>query len=193
MWMGSSASSADEWIELLNTSREPVDLAGWTITKMTEEGERVIALLEGVVRAGETFLIANYGPENTRSRLAVTPDLVTTAVSLPNSKLQLKLYDGASDAGGSLIDIADDGRGSPLAGSNEKKASMVRVVPDIDGFEKRAWATSTTASGWDPGAEELGTPGALSVQTQQGAERPSGDETAIVSLSWSHIKKELRR
>jgi len=108
MWMGSSASSADEWIELLNTSREPVDLAGWTITKMTEEGESVMALLEGVVPAGETFLIANYSPENTRSRLAVTPDMVTTAVSLPNSKLQLKLYDGASDAGGGLVDVADD-------------------------------------------------------------------------------------
>ena len=191
MWMGSSASSADEWIELQNISQQSVDLTGWMITRLSDEGEREMVLLEGVVRSGEPFLVANYSPDDTRSSLAAIPDMVTTAVSLPNSKLQLKLYDGVSDAGGLLVDVADDGRGAPLAGDRGEKASMVRVDPQVDGSEKEAWATATAASGWDPGAGELGTPGTPS---SRGAKRArASDETAIVSVSWSRIKGELNR
>ena len=42
MWMGSSASSADEWIELYNCGDHPVELSGWTITRLTREGEQLM-------------------------------------------------------------------------------------------------------------------------------------------------------
>ena len=87
--------------------------------------------------------------------------VVATAVALPNSKLQLRLYDGDPEAGGNLIDSADDGTGAPLAGDNKKKAAMVRVEFDTDGSLKQAWETATEASGWDEGSSELGTPGSI--------------------------------
>ena len=150
-----------------------------------------MVLLEGVVHSGETFLVANYSPDDKRSSLAVEPDMITTAVSLPNSKLQLKLYDGASDSGGLLIDVADDGRGAPLAGDRDEKASMVRIDPLVAGSEKEAWATAIVASGWDPGAGELGTPG-VHAQTGEGG-KAAQEETAIVGASWSRIKEERHR
>lgn len=51
-----------------------------------------------VLRA--TFLIANYSSEDPRSSLATQPQLVSSAVALPNTKLQLRLYDGDPEKGG---------------------------------------------------------------------------------------------
>jgi hypothetical protein len=84
MWSGSSASSADEWIELYNRGLEPVDLSGWTITRGDAEDEQVMILIPvAVIMPGEVFLIANYKADDDRSRLAWIPDLVDAAVSLP--------------------------------------------------------------------------------------------------------------
>jgi hypothetical protein len=119
MWMGSEASSADEWIELYNRGSQSIDLSGWTITRVGSDGtEGVMLTVEaGSIGVGETFLIANYKPDSDRSRLATTVQFVSTAVALPNTKLMLRLYDAPE--GGTLIDVADDGTGRPLGGVTE--------------------------------------------------------------------------
>ena len=86
MWSGSSASSADEWIELYNRSNATVDLSGWTLTRGSDDA--IMLVLEtGSIAAGGVFLIANYAADHEKSRLAAHPHHVTTAVSLPNTKL----------------------------------------------------------------------------------------------------------
>ena len=161
MWMGSESSSADEWIELYNRGSSAKDLSGWTITQTGKDGEETVMLQlpEGTIAPGAAFLISNYNAA--RSQISVEPDLVETGVSLPNSKLLLRLYNGDPEAGGDLIDTADDGSGAPLAGDNKQKAAMVRVEFDTDGSLENAWATATEASGWDDGSSELGTPGSI--------------------------------
>ena len=160
MWMGSEASSADEWIELYNRGSAAKDLSGWTITQTGKEGEEKVMLqLSGSIAPGAAFLISNYNAA--RSQISVDPDVVATAVALPNTKLLLRLYDGDPEAGGNLVDSADDGTGAPLAGDNKQKAAMVRVEFDTDGTLKQAWETATEASGWDDGSSELGTPGSI--------------------------------
>ena len=161
MWMGSESSSADEWIELYNRGSSAEDLSGWTITQTGKDGEEkmMLQLGEGTIAPGAAFLISNYNAA--RSQISVEPDVVATAVALPNSKLLLRLYDGDPEAGGNLIDSADDGTGAPLAGDNKLKAAMVRVEFDTDGSLENAWATATEASGWDDGSSELGTPGSI--------------------------------
>ena len=115
MWSGSSASSADEWIELYNRSNTTVDLSGWTLTRGSDDA--IMLVLEtGSIAAGGVFLIANYAADHEKSRVAGHPHHVTTAVSLPNTKLLLRLYDRDPLADGRLVDTADDGRGAPLAG-----------------------------------------------------------------------------
>jgi hypothetical protein len=137
--MGSSASSADEWIELYNTGETTQDLSQWTLTRLTDEGEQVMLVIEsGQINPGETFLIANYSSDHKNTRLESLPQLVNAALSLPNSKLQLRLYTGQPDTGAILIDIADDGSGIPLAGDSEQKRSMVRIQFHGDGTKQKA-------------------------------------------------------
>ena len=159
MWMRSTMSSLDEWIELYNRSDEDIHLSGWTITRRNgSEDQTMLTVMDGVVRAKGTFLISNYAAEDNRSRLRKSADLVDTAVSLPNSQLYLQLLDG-DPGSGDIIDVADDGSGAPMGGNNELKSSMVRILFDGDGAKHESWSTAREATGWDPGGSELGTPG----------------------------------
>ena len=113
MWMGSFGSSSDEWIELYNRSDESIDLSGWTIARRS--GEEILLMLvipEGWIAADGTFLISNYAADDDRSRLQANPQVVDASVSLPNSKLQLYLYNG-DPVSARLVDVADDGKGAP--------------------------------------------------------------------------------
>ena len=213
MWMGSESSSADEWIELYNRGSSAKDLSGWVITQTGKDGEETVMLQlgEGSIAPGAAFLISNYNAS--RSQISVEPDVVATAVALPNSKLLLRLYDGDPEAGGNLIDSADDGTGAPLAGDNKLKAAMVRVDFATDGSMEQAWETATEASGWDDGSSELGTPGRIperlmtlpagetgteSTETGTGPEgeesAESGESTptaAVEGSSWGVVKKRV--
>ena len=96
MWMGSSASSADECIELYNAGSSAQNLQVWTITRLTQQGEEAILTIdEGIIEPGQAFLIANYAADHANSRLANTPQIVSATLSLPNNKLQLGLYAGS--------------------------------------------------------------------------------------------------
>ena len=87
-----------------------------------------------VIMPGAVFLISNYKADDDRSLLAWTPDLVDAAVSLPNSRLRLRLYD-SDPAAGRVIAEADDGSDAPFAGlGGDNKAPMVRVSLDMSGI-----------------------------------------------------------
>lgn len=181
MWTGSFASSADEWIELRNTTDEAIDLSGWTITRLSEGEEKLMLTIEqGTIPPNGLFLIANYGPEHENSHLAVASDLISTAVSLSNSKLQIKLYDGPWDGDATLIDTADDGIGAPAAGDNEAKCAMVRKDPVQDGAVASSWYTAEIRSGWDPDTTEVGTPGFSN----------DGGDAAVRDSCWGDIKSD---
>lgn len=159
LWMGSPASSADEWIEFRNLSETAVDLSGWKLTRKSS-GQEVAMLTipsgKTIVPAGY-FLMANFAMSSTSTHLAIEPDMVDTAVSLLNSGLEVKLY----DASGALVDIADDGSGTPLAGkyvSGETYGSMARNGLPGDGIKKESWHTSATAVNLKSGSIVLGTP-----------------------------------
>ena len=194
MWSGSTASSADEWIELYNASDAAIDLAGWTLTYRSGDENKVMLVLDaGSIPPGQTFLIANYAADHKNSLLAVEPQRVDAAVSLPNTKLLLHLYDGDPQAGGQLIDVADDGRGAPFAGDSTSKSAMVRIAFDQSGDQPESWATATEQSGWDAGASELGTPGSIPAHLL-----PKGGEasepvlgTNIAPMSWALVKERL--
>ena len=172
MWMGSTASSADEWIELRNTTDSEILLSGWTLEKAATGGDTLTIPDGKTIPARGFFLIANYAPSSENSGLTVKADWVTTAVALVNTKLQIVL----KDAEGNVMDTADDGTGSPLAGDNDKKCSMVRNDPPGDGTLSDSWRTAAEASGWKEGATEKGTP------------QNSKSAISVEGTSWGRVK-----
>jgi hypothetical protein len=172
MWMGSTVSTADEWIELRNTTDSEILLSGWTLEKAAAADDTLTIPDGKTIPARGSFLIANYAPSSENSGLSVKADWVTTAVSLVNTKLQIVL----KDAERNVIDVADDGVGYPAAGDNEEKCSMVRNDPPGDGTLAESWHTATEASGWKEGATEKGTP------------KNATSGVSVEGTSWGRVK-----
>ena len=161
MWMGSSISSSDEWIELRNMTDNEIDFSAtsWSIYK---NDSLMLVIDDGILEANGYFLISNNSEDHTftggKSALNITPDFIDSSVSLSGSAIQYKLYD-AKNSEGSVIDTADDGTGAPLAGDNgDIKKSMSRKSTPGDGTLEENWCTASTSVNWDAGATELGTP-----------------------------------
>ncbi|MBU1082940.1 lamin tail domain-containing protein [Patescibacteria group bacterium] len=169
-WAGSSSSSSDEWIELLNTTGEDVDLTGWQITKNTGTESLMIDIvanldpLANIIPANGYFLIANndedYDFSGKLSVLNIAPNLIDSSITLSNDKLSIKLYQGLWDNGGALQDTAGDGS-VPLAGSNSAKTSMERNEVIEDGSLAASWHEATLAINLDAGAIDKATPAAI--------------------------------
>lgn len=164
MWMGSDLSTADEWVEIAGVpsstgSSPPRSLSGWTLTALKGTTESVIARFPAAITiAPDQYLVVSNYPQDS-SRIAQDPLLTSTSLSLPNTKLQLRLR----DASGVLVDEVDDGIGNPFAGanpsSNGPKASMERIDLRLTGTLQTNWRTATESRGFDPGVLIFGTPG----------------------------------
>jgi len=157
MWMGSSVSSYDEWLELKNLSDSPVDLSNWYLSKKSSGEEKLMLEFPQGEVLNDFYVISNYSSESEKSTLGIESDLVDTAVSLSNSQLEIKLYDSE----GNLIDTADDGSGQPLSGeysSGEVWQSMERNTRIEDGTLESSWHSASQKTGFKTD-QELGTPG----------------------------------
>jgi len=129
-WMGTTQSTADEWIELRNTTSGTISLNGWTLT--AADGTPSIALSGTIPGAG--FFLLERTDDSSVPGVAAN-QLYTGA--LENGGETLELRDGA----GTLIDSASGWS----AGDNATKATMER--------NGTGWQTATAA--YDVG---LGTP-----------------------------------
>jgi len=169
MWMGSSGDSDDEWLELRNTTGAEIDIGGWQLTKWVsgDHEELMLTIPDGrTIPANGYFLISRLS--EAVSAISVGPDLVDSSVVLRNDDLQIKLYRGDWTNSYNLIDTADDGDGSPLAGDNGSiKKSMERNADPDSGWHN-CDDSSSTGLYWDSGATEQGTPGALNLDPTAG-------------------------
>jgi hypothetical protein len=169
MWMGSTVSSDDEWIELRNMTSSPVDISGWEISKLSTSEVLMLTIPSGsTIAANGYFLISKFDKDDANSALNVNPDIIST-VGLRNSSLQIKLYSG-SISPSTLIDTADDGSGIPLKGYDDgisgPRQSMSRNSTPGDGTQAVNWTTDTTYNSityWDSEGGNYGTPGGPNV------------------------------
>lgn len=160
MWMGSDLSIQDEWVEITGLDSD-TDLSGWKLTSVNTSGNEITIVqfaTGSILPASHSWVIARY--EASQSRLLNDPYITSTTMTLPNSKLLMRLRDPS----GAVVDQADDGAGEPFAGSNPSggaKASMERVNLRAAGSEKSSWSTSAAVFGWDEGVTIYGTPGSI--------------------------------
>ncbi len=134
-WAGSELSTADEWLRLYNAGQADVDASGFVLTGAATSGG-ALSLADGtMIGAGSTLLISNY-PLGEKSVLTVPPDLVTTALSLPNSGLHIIL----AMADGSVLDEVN-------FGSTHDYGSTNPFTPAVRNLSTLEWES---ASGSEP-------------------------------------------
>ena len=153
MWTGSAGNAADEWLELRNMTNQSINLSGWQLTKLTGGGEALMYQIpaETTISASGYLLISEFDKAN--SSLNIDPNLIAGTgaddnqdFALGNNNLQIKLYDGDFATTGVLIDTADDGSGSPMAGLYTLSGSAVyysmerNAIPG-NGAESSSWHT----------------------------------------------------
>ena len=123
-WMGTVASANDEWIELVNNTAAPIDLAGWTLTAL--DGTPNI-VLSGTIPAGGHFLLERTD-DNT------VPGLLAD-----------KIYTGALGNAGEVLSLRDAAAGLQddvdawYAGNSTTRQTMQRVDPTQPGNQASNW------------------------------------------------------
>lgn len=187
-WMGTDLSTADEWLEIAavgENSGQRQSLAGWTVFSVKDGGvEQPMVIFDQShdIATGDFRILSNYVAD--QSRLKSAPYAITASMSVPNTKLLLRLRDGS----GALIDEVDDGIGAPFAGANPSggiKASMERIDCLQPGTMKENWRTALTARGWDRDAQTLGTPGFANGTIEPVDNKPPEDATSLRARTWS--------
>lgn len=156
-WMGSTASSYDEWIELYNPGTLAVNLDGWVIRD--DNGAQIYAL-SGSIAAEGYYLI-----ERARTATSMQEDLVMSSLSLANTGDSLVLL----DANGTVVDGVNLLGGAWWDGDNNSDETMERVDPLGDGNDPLNWLThsGTVRNGVDSGGNPInGTPRALNAAAQ---------------------------
>lgn len=126
-WVGSSANSLDEWIELYNTTGAAISLTGWRIV---DDGGAQTYNLSGTIAAGGYYLI-----ERTTNSTSVAGDITIAGLSLANTGDALELQ----DAGGGRVDSVNYTGGAWYAGTTSGYYAMER---------KKATGGGSTASNW---------------------------------------------
>ncbi len=114
-WSGTRGHYNDEWIELLNTGYEPVDLSGWEL--IATDGRPKISL-EGVIAPWGFFLLERTDDTTIAN---ITADQIYTG-SLSNSGETLHLF----GPHGELVDTASQANGRWPKGDASIRASMER-------------------------------------------------------------------
>ncbi len=129
-WAGTSASAADEWVELYNTTDQPIDLAGWRL--VAADGAPNIAL-RGVIPAHGFFLLERTDDTTVAD---IAADQIYTG-ALGNAGESLTLYGPR----GEIVDTANADGGAWPAGDAASHASMERIGTAPD--SAAAWGTNT--------------------------------------------------
>jgi hypothetical protein len=136
MWMGSTASTADEWVELRNTTSSPIDLTDWTLTGIGLPADA----LDGLTVAAEGYLLlSNYPLGHANTVLDIAPDYVNASVAISNTCSAIALVNTEAVT----VDEMGCSGGSYFGGENTAvKRSLSRNYHVTDGTLTGSWHTS---------------------------------------------------
>lgn len=141
-WMGTTASSNDEWIELYNNTSNSINLGGWILK--TADGTPEIKL-SGTISPNGFYLLERTDDSTIPQ---ISADQIYTG-ALSNEGEDLRLYDKNNILIDGINCIKDTGGKCKkwFAGDNNTKQTMERKNPLVSGDQTENWATSQTAGG----------------------------------------------
>ena len=167
MWMGSVNSTADEWIELRNTTSSPIDVGQWTLDNVEDTATRVVHIPGSQnIPANGFLVISNYNKNNANSDLSVDVDVVANLSLLNSGNGHLIL----KDSDGNIIDQAK-GDVWPTGVNSTQKKSMERNDVPGDGLLAASWHTCIDSGCndgiyWDTSdGNNYGTPGSANLSS----------------------------
>jgi hypothetical protein len=194
MWMGSTQSTADEWVELRNMTDSPIILKNWLVEKAGTGSLPNLTIPAGyTIPANGYFLIASYSASDISSALAVEVDWVTSGVELVNDGEKLIL----KDAFGNTIDQTPVTDGDWAVGVNGTfKQSMERNSTPGDGINDGDWHTCINdacndTTYWDIEGDNYGTPGAVNL-SENDPTTPTGVSEDLEASPVSEFSAELK-
>jgi hypothetical protein len=144
-WMGTLASSTDEWLELYNPGSLPLNVNGWKL--VSSDGSPTISLT-GTIPAGGYLLLERTDNETVNSLVVATEQIYSG--ELGNDGESLFLY----DAGSHLVDTANGNGGPWPAGDATLRCSMQRK-PGLSDSDL-AWETASLPA--NPSLDAAGKP-----------------------------------
>lgn len=178
-WMGTAASSSDEWIELKNNTAQDIDLSGWSLK--AADGTPAI-VLSGNISANGFHLLERTDDATVSD---IPADLIY-AGALENSGEHLILDDEV----GNCIDEIDTNAGWFAGQTSPDYLSMERANPSGSGNEPTNWRSNAPAiaqNGMDADSDPLnGTP-----KAQNSATNPPTADFAYVPdhpTTWDAIQ-----
>ena len=164
MWMGSTVAPDDLWLELRNTTDQPIDIGLWTLENATPADKygvrRYQFLPTTIIPPAGLFVISRYHNDSPFSALREKPDLQLGKLSfekISNDPVRLLNQNG---------EIIDQAKGDtwPAGIDETEKHSMQRWYPAGDGLLWTNWAscldeTCKNILYWDSEDGNFGTPG----------------------------------
>ncbi|MCK4410756.1 lamin tail domain-containing protein, partial [Candidatus Bipolaricaulota bacterium] len=132
-WMGTEASSGDEWIELANNTNTPINIKDWSIygadTGVCVNFGDADGNRSWVVPSHGYLIYANHEDDVNNSAMETNVDIWDATISMINSSPgQVVLYD-APNCTGTEIDRANQPTGGWFAGNSTDRTTMERIDP----------------------------------------------------------------
>ena len=163
-WMGTKASSSDEWIEFYNTTSEDVDIINWSIfgAKTNECLNFASGTFTTTNISAQGYLIYAHRKEAVKNENGQSiVDIWYDDIEMDNnSPDQLILYD-APNCQGDLIDVVGEINGGWFFGNALTSISMERISATTTGATSTNWANNNliTRNGLDAAGNPIfGTP-----------------------------------
>jgi len=167
-WMGTEASSSDEWMELHNRGSAAVDIQNWSIYGADTGQCLNVSDADGtsttVVPPQGYLIYANHEDDLLNAEGASLVAIWDPSIGLNNTSPGLVILYDRPDCEGNAVDVVGGESASWFAGDAAGRRSMERRSPALPGTDSANWSTNDpelNRCGYDAnGAPINGTPGA---------------------------------